>query len=123
MNSTGVGTVGRTNLFDLEQDCVVDSHISIIRLDNKKILPRYALYCLMYLVGFDEIEKMAEGASGQIELEPKKIENIQLPIIDKLQQQKVLDLIDPLERRIEEAKNSLRNTLSLKQIIIKKYLS
>jgi len=84
INSTGTGTAGRVNLFDLEGDFVVDSHITIVRLDKERILPKFALYQLWSL-GFDNIEKMATGQSGQIEISKEIIENISIsvPSVDK----------------------------------------
>jgi len=44
INSTGVGTAGRVTMFDLEGDYVVDSHITILRLNRAKALPDYVLH-------------------------------------------------------------------------------
>ena len=38
INSTGRGTAGRVTLFNLDGDYVADSHITIVRLDEKKII-------------------------------------------------------------------------------------
>ncbi len=67
INSTGVGTAGRVTMFDLDGDYVVDSHITILRLNRTKALPDYILnyFCDF---GFKNIEAMALGQSGQIEL-------------------------------------------------------
>ena len=45
INSSGVGTAGRVTLFDLNGDYVVDSHVTILRLNRFKILPDFALAC------------------------------------------------------------------------------
>ena len=60
INSTGVGTAGRVTLFDLEGDYVADSHITILRLNQQKVLPKYALYTLA-TIGFKNIEKQGVG--------------------------------------------------------------
>lgn len=120
MNSTGVGTVGRTNIFDLEGDFVVDSHVSIIRLDKSQVFPKYVLHCIDFLIGFKEIEKMAEGSSGQIELAPKTIEKMEIPLIKPNEQEKILKQIEPLEKEIESYKKYLEESFSLKKDIIEK---
>ena len=79
INSTGVGTAGRVILFDLEGDYVADSHIAILRLNQQKALPKYVLYALA-AIGFKNIEKMANGQSGQIELALSTVAEIKIPI-------------------------------------------
>ena len=79
INSTGVGTAGRVTLFDLEGDYVADSHIAILRLNQQKALPKYVLYALA-AIGFKNIEKMANGQSGQIELTLSTVAEIKIPI-------------------------------------------
>lgn len=79
INSTGVGTAGRVTLFDLDGNYVVDSHITIVRPDMKRVLPKYVLY-LLADIGFDKLEAMANGQSGQIELAIDTIQNIKIPL-------------------------------------------
>lgn len=54
-------------LFDLEGDFVVDTHVTILRVDRSKTLPDFVLQSLTK-IGFKNIEAMATGQSGQIEL-------------------------------------------------------
>jgi len=99
INSTGVGTAGRVNYFDLKGDYAVDSHVTIVRLIKDKILSKFVLYSLAH-IGFSEIEKMAEGQSGQIELSPDTIKNIRVPLPDVDEQLEVLEMVDAVERKI-----------------------
>ena len=78
INSTGVGTAGRVNLFDLEGDFVVDSHVSIVRLNQSEMLSEFLLYVLKN-IGFKNLESLATGQSGQIELTPTQISNLKIP--------------------------------------------
>jgi type I restriction enzyme M protein len=121
INSTGVGTAGRVNLFNLQGDFVVDSHITIIRLDKAKVLPKFALYEL-YSIGFDTIEKMANGQSGQIELSKETIENILINLPSVAEQENIIKQIEPLEKEIEEAKTFLSKSKEQKQEVLNKYL-
>lgn len=79
INSTGVGTAGRVTYFNEDGDFVVDSHITIFRPNQNLILPEYAL-CVLGVIGFDNIENMAVGQSGQIELSLDIIGNIKIPV-------------------------------------------
>jgi type I restriction enzyme M protein len=121
INSTGVGTAGRVNLFDLQGDFVVDSHITIIRLDKTKVLPKFVLY-EFWNIGFENIEKMANGQSGQIELSKEAIENILINLPSVSEQENIIKQIEPLEKENEEAKSFLSKSKEQKQEVLNKYL-
>jgi type I restriction enzyme M protein len=78
INSTGKGTAGRVTYFDLPGEFVVDSHVTIFR-PNSRLNPKFGLYSLAR-IGFKELESLADGASGQIELTLDTIGQIQIPL-------------------------------------------
>lgn len=78
INSTGKGTAGRVTYFDLPGQFVVDSHITIFRA-SERLHPKFGLYSLAS-IGFKELEKLATGSSGQIELTLTTIGDIKIPI-------------------------------------------
>ncbi len=122
INSTGVGTAGRVNIFNLSGNFTVDSHITILRLDVTKLLPLYALYQLYYNIGFKNIEKMATGQSGQIELSLSTIANIKIPVPSLKDQQRIVKEIEKLEQQIAKAQSSITQSEQQKQAILDKYL-
>lgn len=95
INSSGVGTAGRVTLFNLDGKYVVDSHITILRPDIEKVLPEYVLQCLA-AIGFKNIETLALGQSGQIELPIVTIQNIKIPLPPKVVQRKIVSGIEKL---------------------------
>ncbi len=113
INSTGVGTAGRVTLFDLEGNYVADSHITILRLSSEYALPKYVLFALAR-IGFKNIEAMANGQSGQIELTLETISGIKIPLPPLDVQQKIVLEIEALERE-EEKKNSHIESLRWKR--------
>jgi type I restriction enzyme M protein len=121
INSTGVGTAGRVTMFNLEGNYVADSHITILRLDQKKALPDYILYCLCGL-GFKTIEAMALGQSGQIELSLETIKNIKLPLLTLDEQQIIVAQIFEIENQISVLECELREAGNRKKAVLKKYL-
>ena len=121
INSTGVGTAGRVTLFDLDGDFVVDSHITIVRLDRKKALPKYVLYSLAN-IGFKQIEAMADGQSGQIELPLEAILAIQVPLPSIEVQQKFVEEIQRTEDQIAQQDAQLSALKAEKESVLKKYL-
>ncbi len=108
INSTGVGTAGRVTFFDLDGDFIADSHIAIFR-PNEAINPMYLLCALSYLIGYKEIENMAQGSTGQIELTISTIENIKIPLppID-IQQQIVADC-EAIDSEVQTAEQIISN--------------
>ena len=122
INSSGVGTAGRVTLFDIEGDFVVDSHITILRLDRNKALPEFVLRSLANL-GFKNIEAMAMGQSGQIELSISTIQNIKLPIPPVSNQQKIVSEIEKIEKQIEILEQELSEIPSKKVEVLHKHLN
>ena len=121
INSTGVGTAGRVTLFDLDGDFVVDSHITIVRLDRNKALPKYVLYSLAN-IGFKQIEAMADGQSGQIELPLEAILAIQIPLPSIEVQQRNVEEFQRVEDQIAQTDAQLNALRAEKNLILRKYL-
>lgn len=118
INSTGVGTAGRVTYFGEDGDFVVDSHITIFRPNQKLILPEYAL-CVFGVIGFDNIENMALGQSGQIELSLDIIGNIKIPVPPIDIQKQIVEDIGKVDKsvsdamlRINECETDIENLLS-----------
>ena len=102
INSTGVGTAGRVTYFGENGDFVVDSHITIFRPNQDLILPKYAL-CALGLIGFDNIENMALGQSGQIELSLDIIGNIKIPVPPIDVQKQIVEEIDKVDKSVSDS--------------------
>ncbi len=117
INSSGVGTAGRVTLFNLDGIFVVDSHITILRTDTQKVIPAFVLYSLGY-IGFKNIEALAMGQSGQIELTLSTIENIRIPLPPLDIQEKIVAEIEILEVVENEAKEKINQFQESKNRII-----
>ena len=106
INSTGVGTAGRVTYFGEEGDFVVDSHITIFRPNQDLILPKYAL-CALGVIGFDNIENMALGQSGQIELSLDIIGNIKIPVPPIDVQKQIVEEISKVDEATSVAESTI----------------
>lgn len=104
INSTGVGTAGRVTYFGEDGDFVVDSHITIFRPNQNLILPKYAL-CALGVIGFDNIENMALGQSGQIELSLDIIGNIKIPVPPIDIQKQIVEEIGKIDRSVSNSQS------------------
>ncbi|MDB2102352.1 N-6 DNA methylase [Clostridium paraputrificum] len=121
INSTGVGTAGRVTLFDKEGKYVVDSHITIVRVNKNRVNPDFVLYCLG-TIGFKTIESMAEGQSGQIELGIDTIKSIRIPLPDKNVQDLIVSQINELRNKQKDFEDNLKIIENQKDEIIQRYL-
>lgn len=122
INSTGVGTAGRVTYFNEDGDFVVDSHITIFRPNQNLILPEYAL-CVLGAIGFDYIENMAVGQSGQIELSLDIIGNIKIPVPPIDVQKQIVEEIAKVDKSNSDAKFLIDNNISDIGAIINRLVS
>lgn len=120
INSTGVGTAGRVTLFDLDGDYVVDSHITIVRLNQNVALPKYVLYALAN-IGFKNIEKMAKGQSGQIEISLPTINGIRIPLPPLDEQRAILEKIELIEAQIKGLESEITELENRKTQVLDRY--
>ena len=83
INSTGVGTLGRTaRWIERIPDATADSHVSIVKFDERKVDPDFAGVVLTSME--KQIEDLAEGTTGQTELRRDLLSGVplQLPRIE-----------------------------------------
>lgn len=113
INNTGVGTAGRVTAFNLDGDYVTDSMITIFRA-NSEVLPEYVLVALGAGIGFKALEKMAVGATGQINIKPNTLKSLTIPLPPmEIQQQIVNECagIDSQESSLTERIKSCREKI------------
>ena len=107
INSTGVGTAGRVTYFGEDGDFVADSHITIFRPNQNLILSQYAL-CVLGRIGFVNIENMALGQSGQIELSLDIIGNIKIPVPPIDIQKQIVEEICKVDKSVSSAMQQIK---------------
>lgn len=74
--STGTGTLGKVAVYDSTEPAIADGHITIVRVDPKKVYPRYLADYLRVGFGRDQIKRLYTGSTGLIELTPQQVESI-----------------------------------------------
>lgn len=117
INSTGVGTAGRVTLFDLNGKYAVDNHITILRTKNG-VDNLYVFYTLAYGIGFKNIEAMAAGTSGQIELSVSTIQNIKIPLPPMDIQKKIVEECEKIDQEVTKNKEMIREMQTNMEAII-----
>lgn len=77
INSTGVGTLGRSAVFDLKLEGVTcDSHVTILRPKGETDVGEFLAYSIQFLQIY--FESMASGSTGQAELSRELISQTKL---------------------------------------------
>jgi len=100
VNSTGVGTLGRVaQVKKLSEPATVDSHVTIIRPDPRKIYPHYLGFALEFKQ--PEIEALAEGSTGQIELPRARLRGLEIPVPPFPSQRAIAHILGTLDDKIE----------------------
>ena len=107
LNSTGVGTLGRSNYFYLDRKAIVDGHVTIIRT-SKELEPAYLDSFLKTKFGQFQIDRLYSGSSGQIEIYPSDIGLIEIFLPQK-NKQKEISLICEKAHKQESVSINLYN--------------
>jgi restriction endonuclease S subunit len=107
VNSTGVGTLGRVAFVkNLIEPTTVDSHVTIVRPDNKKVEPSFLGLSLNFREA--DIEKLAAGSSGQTELSREALGNLVITLPTFPEQKRIVDLISAVDSYIESLQQQLK---------------
>lgn len=100
INSTGLGTLGRIAIYPAECNpygvAVADSHVTVVRLNQEYILPKFFYaYWANPSVQF-VIESQSTGSTKQKELGLKTIQNYFVPLPPLAEQKRIIDKLEKL---------------------------
>ena len=99
VNSTGQGTLGRVGQINFEiENYTYDSHVTLVRID-KNFDKVYIGYKLKSLQPY--IESMAEGSTGQTELNREKLKQLEITVPDLPTQRQIAQILSSLDDKIE----------------------
>lgn len=106
MNSTGGGTVGRTNIvdggiFSKFPFVYPDSHITIVR-PASSVNPKFIYYFVINPIIQDNIEGRCTGSTNQMELYSSTIKSLYLPLPPILEQNAIVAKIENCFRVLDE---------------------
>ncbi len=112
--STGKGSLGKIDLLEEQKALLADSHISIVRIDDKKYSRQFFIYFFRCILGYFQIERDYTGTTNQIELYAEEISNFQIPNIPLSEQQRIVDEIkaeldkqEEIKKQIEEERKKI----------------
>lgn len=102
ISSTGYGSLGKIDVYDLDDPALVDSHISIVRLNNDYD-PYFVTYFLRSTLGQIQFEKWFTGSSGQIEVQPSDLGNFLIPSKEDISLEKQREIAYKITNEYEKA--------------------
>ncbi|MDK2920310.1 MAG: type restriction enzyme subunit [Candidatus Petromonas sp.] len=116
--STGKVSLGKVDVYEFEEEAVVDGHVSIIRINKEKYNEWFLVYFLRSILGTFQIERDYTGATNQIELYPEQISQFQIPDLNLEQQQNIIKQIkSQLDQQIQIEHKIENYREQIKQII------
>ncbi len=104
VSSTGYVSVGKIDIFDLEEPAFADGHISIIRL-NEDYDPYFITYFLRSTLGQLQFDKWFTGSSGQIEVQPEDLNKFLFPSKDAISKEKQKEIANKITEEYKKAWN------------------
>lgn len=124
INSTGQGTLGRAQLYRDDVRRAVDSHVTIVRADKKRMMPGYFRYLLESNRGQGLLYSMCvTGSTGQIELSKSKLQLLSIPLPPVDEQEQIVDTIERFDRDIRHKKKYQNKLNRVKRGLMQDLLS
>ena len=122
VNSTGVGTLGRVAFVrNLPEPTTVDSHVTIVRPDNKKVEPSFLGLSLNFREA--DIEGLAAGSSGQTELSREALGNLIITLPTLPEQKRIVDLISSVDIYVEALQQNLETARNSRNAVLHELLN
>lgn len=113
LTSTGMGR-GKFALYNEEEICFADSHISIIRFSQKEVLPYFLNYYCQSFFGIEQLKYIEMHIKGTPEIYEAQLNYFQIPNISLKNQQKIVDEIkteldkqEEMKQKIEAERNKI----------------
>lgn len=106
--------IGRTQVYNIGKRAIASNHVNIVRLKNG-YNPNYIGFVMNSQIGRLQTEKLSAG-SAQAELYPKDIDNFLIPIIEKIKQVEIVNLLN----KSDILKNQSEQLLDLAKSAVEK---
>ncbi|MER6313625.1 restriction endonuclease subunit S [Streptomyces sp. NPDC001581] len=121
VNSTGVGTLGRVARWTSDVRATVDSHVTIVRFDEREVDPVCAGFAM--LRAQPEIEAMGEGTTGQTELRRSQLGGLEITLPSGTRQRRLRPALDALEGQGGQALAEAKSLAALREILLPQLMS
>lgn len=106
LTSTGMGR-GKFALYEDEEICFADSHVSIIRFNQEVIIPNFLNFYCQSFFGVEQLKYIEMHIKGTPEIYETQLNYFQIPNIPLSQQQKIVEEIKAKLDKQEGIKNKI----------------
>lgn len=125
-NSTGTGTIGRVAVYESKLNpfdtAVADSHVTVVRVDKKLMLPKFLYWFLRSPFVQQSIESLADGSTNQKELATRTIKNVLVPVPPLEEQKRIVEKVKCLFSKIDVIQKSMDEVSQLSSSLEKQLL-
>jgi len=102
ISSTGYVSIGKIDVFDIDEPAFSDGHISIVRI-NADYDPYFVTYFLRSPLGQLQFDKWFTGSSGQIEVQAEDLGNFIIPSKESMPKEKQKEIVDKITKEYQRA--------------------
>lgn len=108
VSSTGVGSLGKIDIYNRDEPALADGHISIVRIHEELHEPGLLVHLMRHRIVQWQIEQGLTGATNQIDIYPEQVEALRLPRLADDVRRKLLARVTRIEGEIAVARAALR---------------
>lgn len=119
LTSTGMGR-GKFALYEDEEVCFADSHVSIIRFDKQKVFPQFLKYYSQSRFGVEQLKYIEMQIKGTPEIYEPQLKYFRIVDLDILEQKRIVDEIKVAIDKQDEIKKQIEFERSKIDEIIEK---
>jgi type I restriction enzyme S subunit len=124
LNSTGTGTIGRSAVFEVEGDFIVDSYVTVLRPRTGLALGKWLSGLLRTGWGQTHLERYCfTGSTNQIELSRRALAETSVPLPSFLEQQWVVRTLDSLDTQIRRTEEIIAKLEKVKEGVLSDLLT
>jgi type I restriction enzyme, S subunit len=120
VNSTGAGTLGRVGRWH-DGRVFVDGHITVVKANADVVGPSILAYAMLGLES--DIEAMATGSTGQTELSPSRLGDLEIPLPSRAAMSSIEGVLLDFEERIASVAREEAVLLQLRDTLLPELLA
>jgi len=106
--STGVGSIGKVDIYESDDLAIADGHLSIVRFNKVRANPMYMTYYLRSILGYLQIERDLSGETNQIEIYPTQLEQISVINLPREKQDVIVEEIQTELKELQKQKAQIQ---------------
>ncbi|WP_245869703.1 restriction endonuclease subunit S [Actinomadura meyerae] len=119
LNSTGTGTIGRSCVFNEEGDFVVDSHVTVLRVNPSRVEPVWLNALLRSPWGQQHLESQCfTGSTNQVELSRSQLSSTKVPVPPIKEQRRIAEILDALDAQVAAEHATLERLITVRDAFL-----